>query len=124
MKLVIKETLRMHPPLPLLLPREVGEKCEIGGYDIPPKTKVIINAWEIGRHPEHWKNAECFEPERFQDSAFDFKGTNLEYIPFGAGRRICPGTLFVIANVELPLAKLLFHFDWKLLMELKQINLT
>ncbi|XP_060217945.1 desmethyl-deoxy-podophyllotoxin synthase-like [Lycium barbarum] len=114
MKMVIKETLRMHPPLPLLLPREAGEKCEIGGYDIPPKTKVIINAWAIGRHPEHWKNAECFEPERFQDTAFDFKGTNLEYIPFGAGRRICPGTLFGIANVELPLAKLLFHFDWKL----------
>ncbi|KAJ8529469.1 hypothetical protein K7X08_036304 [Anisodus acutangulus] len=115
MKLIIKETLRMHPPLPLLLPREAREKCEIGGYDIPPKTKVIINAWAIGRHPEHWKNAEYFEPERFQDSAFDFKGTNLEYIPFGAGRRICPGTLFGIANVELPLAKLLYHFDWKLL---------
>ncbi|MCD7450275.1 hypothetical protein HAX54_004996 [Datura stramonium] len=114
MKLVIKETLRMHPPLPLLLPREAGEKCEIDGYDIPPKTKVIINAWAIGRHPEHWKNAECFKPERFRDSASDFKGTNLEYIPFGAGRRICPGTLFGIANVELPLAKLLFHFDWKL----------
>ncbi|KAM3286097.1 desmethyl-deoxy-podophyllotoxin synthase [Capsicum chacoense] len=114
MKLVIKETLRMHPPLPLLLPREANEKCEIGGYEIPAKTKVIINAWAIDRHPEHWKNAECFEPERFQDSAFDFIGTNLQYIPFGAGRRICPGTIFGIANVELPLAKLLFHFDWKL----------
>ncbi|KAK4712079.1 hypothetical protein R3W88_006592 [Solanum pinnatisectum] len=114
MKLVIKETLRMHPPLPLILPREAIEKCEIGGYDIPAKTKVIINAWAIGRHPEHWKNAECFEPERFQDSDLDFIGTNLEYIPFGAGRRMCPGTLFGIANVELPLAKLLFHFDWKL----------
>ncbi|CAN4111178.1 unnamed protein product [Withania somnifera] len=103
MKMVIKETLRMHPPLPLLLPREAGEKF-----------KVIGNAWAISRHPEHWKNAECFEPERFQDSASDFKGTNLEQIPFGAGRRICPGVLFGIANVELPLAKLLFHFDWKL----------
>ncbi|XP_060193180.1 desmethyl-deoxy-podophyllotoxin synthase-like [Lycium barbarum] len=114
MKLVIKETLRMHPPVPLLLPREAIEKCEIGGYDIPAKTKVITNAWAIGRHPKHWKNAECFEPERFQDSVFDFIGTNSEYIPFGAGRRICPGTIFGIANIELPLAKLLFHFDWKL----------
>ncbi|CAN4108701.1 unnamed protein product [Withania somnifera] len=114
MKMVIKETLRLHPPLPLLLPREAGEKCVIGGYDIPPKTKVIINAWAIGRHPEHWKNAEWFEPERFLDSTSDFKGSNLEYIPFGAGRRICPGALFGIANVELPLAKLLFHFEWKL----------
>ncbi|KAL3378282.1 hypothetical protein AABB24_004287 [Solanum stoloniferum] len=114
MKLVIKETLRMHPPVPLLLPREAIEKCDIGGYEIPAKTKVIINAWAIGRHPEHWKNAECFEPERFQDSDLDFFGTNLEYIPFGGGRRICPGILFGIANVELPLAKLLFHFDWKL----------
>ncbi|XP_004231934.1 desmethyl-deoxy-podophyllotoxin synthase [Solanum lycopersicum] len=113
-KMVIKETLRMHPPLPLLLPREAIEKCEIGGYDIPAKTKVIINAWAIGRHPQHWENAECFEPERFQDLDLDFVGTNLEYIPFGGGRRMCPGSLFGIANVELPLAKLLFHFDWEL----------
>ncbi|XP_059664646.1 desmethyl-deoxy-podophyllotoxin synthase-like [Cornus florida] len=114
LKLVIKETLRLHPPAPLLVPREARERCEINGYDVPIKTKVIVNAWAIGRDPKSWTNAKCFEPERFRGSSIDFKGTNFEYIPFGAGRRICPGISFGIANIELPLAQLLYHFDWKL----------
>ncbi|KAF6153767.1 hypothetical protein GIB67_001000, partial [Kingdonia uniflora] len=113
LKLVIKETLRLHPPAPLL-PRECREKCEIDGYDIPKKTQVIMNTWAIGRDPEHWRNAETFEPERFNSGDVDYKGTNFEFIPFGAGRRICPGIMFGIANVELPLAQLLYHFDWNL----------
>ncbi|MBA0844008.1 hypothetical protein Goarm_001141 [Gossypium armourianum] len=112
--LVIKETLRLHPPFPLLVPRESRENCEINGYQIPSKTKVIINAWAIGRDPKHWSEAETFYPERFLNSSSDFKGTDLEYIPFGAGRRICPGILFALSNIELPLAKLLYHFDWEL----------
>ncbi|XP_009345818.2 cytochrome P450 71D9-like [Pyrus x bretschneideri] len=111
---VIKETLRLHPSVPLLLPRECGEKCEIGGYGIPGKSKVIVNAWAIGRDPKYWTEPERFKPERFLDSSIDYKGTNFEYIPFGAGRRICPGILYGLANVELPLALLLYHFDWKL----------
>ncbi|KDP39257.1 hypothetical protein JCGZ_01014 [Jatropha curcas] len=114
LKLVIKETLRLHPPAPLLLPRESTEKCEINGYDIPEKSKVIVNAWAIGRDPNHWTEAETFYPERFLDSSIDYKGNNFEFIPFGAGRRMCPGILFGIANVELPLAQLLYHFDWEL----------
>ncbi|KAB2615518.1 cytochrome P450 71D9-like [Pyrus ussuriensis x Pyrus communis] len=111
---VIKETLRLHPSVPLLLPREWGEKCDIGGYGIPVKSKVIVNAWAIGRDPKYWTEPERFKPERFLDSSIDYKGTNFEYIPFGAGRRICPGILYGLANVELPLALLLYHFDWKL----------
>lgn len=115
LKLVIKETLRLHPPIPLLLPRESREHCVINGYEIPVKTRVIVNAWAIGRDSEHWENAESFEPERFlQDSSADFRGTHFEFIPFGAGRRMCPGMLFGLVNVEVPLARLLFHFDWKL----------
>ncbi|XP_038685273.1 cytochrome P450 71D9-like [Tripterygium wilfordii] len=114
LKLVIKETLRLHPPLPLLIPRECGEKCNINGYEIPVKSRVVINAWAIGRDPNHWTEAERFYPERFLNSSIDYKGANFEYIPFGAGRRICPGMSFGIANVELPLANLLFYFDWKL----------
>ncbi|KAF6164529.1 hypothetical protein GIB67_025355 [Kingdonia uniflora] len=114
LKLVIKETLRLHPPAPLLAPRECREKCEINGYEIPVKTKVIVNSWAIGRDPEYWKNAESFEPKRFKGMDVDYKGTNFEFIPFGAGRRMCPGILFGIATVELPLAQLLYHFDWKL----------
>uniref|UniRef100_A0A2C9W9V4 Cytochrome P450 n=1 Tax=Manihot esculenta TaxID=3983 RepID=A0A2C9W9V4_MANES len=114
LKSVIKETLRLHPPAPLLLPREGRETCEINGYEIPAKTKVIVNAWAINRDPNHWTEAETFYPERFLDSSIDYKGNNFEFIPFGAGRRMCPGILFGIANVELPLAQFLYHFDWKL----------
>ncbi|KAL6975214.1 hypothetical protein U1Q18_024009 [Sarracenia purpurea var. burkii] len=84
---IIKETLRLHPAAPLSVPRESSDQCMINGYEIPSKTKVIINVWAIG----------------------DF-----EYIPFGAGRRMCPGILFALPNIELPLAQLLYHFDWKL----------
>ncbi|KAI3456830.1 hypothetical protein Pfo_013493 [Paulownia fortunei] len=114
LKSVIKETLRVHAPLPLLLPRKCSQTCEINGYEIPVNTKIIVNAWAINRDPKHWKNAECFEPERFLDSLVDYKGNHFEYIPFGAGRRICPGMSFGLANVELPLAMFLYHFDWNL----------
>ncbi|XP_047951265.1 salviol synthase-like [Salvia hispanica] len=114
MRLVIKETFRSHPPLPLLIPRMNVERCEIDGYEIPAETKVIVNAWALGRDPEYWNDAEKFIPERFEESSVDFKGNNLEYIPFGSGRRICPGILLGLANVELLLAMLLYHFDWKM----------
>ncbi|RDX95047.1 Cytochrome P450 71D11, partial [Mucuna pruriens] len=94
LKSVVKETLRLHPPAPLLLPRECGQTCEIDGYHIPVKSKVIVNAWAIGRDPNYWSEAERFNPERFIDSSIDYKGSNFEYIPFGAGRRICPGSTF------------------------------
>ncbi|KAL9147223.1 hypothetical protein ABFS82_13G159600 [Erythranthe guttata] len=114
LKSIIKETLRFHPPLPLLLPRKCREKCEIDGYEIPVDTKIIVNAWAINRDPKYWKNADCFEPERFLDKLVDYKGNHFEYIPFGAGRRICPGMSLGVANVELPLAMFLYHFDWEL----------
>ena len=114
LKAVVKETLRLHPSAPLLLPRESRESCEINGYEIPEKTRVIVNAWAIGRDPRYWSEAETFYPERFLNSSIDFRGTDFEYIPFGAGRRMCPGITFAIPNIELPLAQLLYHFDWKL----------
>ncbi|CAK8570875.1 unnamed protein product [Lathyrus sativus] len=114
LKSIVKETLRLHPPAPLLLPRECGQACEIDGYHIPIKTKVIINAWAIGRDPKYWFEPERFYPERFIGSSIDYKGSNFEYIPFGAGRRMCPGITFGLINVELTLALLLYHFDWKL----------
>ncbi|OAY52256.1 premnaspirodiene oxygenase [Manihot esculenta] len=123
LKMVIKETLRVHPPLPLLIPRESKETCEIGGYEIPEKTKVIVNVWAIGRDPEYWKDPDKFIPERFHDNSIDFKGINFAYIPFGAGRRICPGISFGLANIELPLANLLYHFDWKLPGEMRPEDL-
>ncbi|XP_065862597.1 cytochrome P450 71D445-like [Euphorbia lathyris] len=114
LKLVIKEALRLHPPLPFLLPRECREECSIYDYEIPVKSKVLVNVWAMGRDPNYWNEAEKFNPERFIDSSIDYKGTNFEYLPFGAGRRMCPGLIYGMSNVEIPLAHLLFHFDWKL----------
>ena len=116
---IVKETLRLHPSAPLLVPRECSEQCTINGYDIPAKAKVIVNAWAIGRDPKFWTEAEVFKPERFLDSEVDYKGNYFEYIPFGAGRRMCPGISFALPNIMLPLAQLLFHFDWKLSSEVK-----
>nr|XP_016488784.1 PREDICTED: premnaspirodiene oxygenase-like [Nicotiana tabacum] len=114
LKQVVKETLRLHPPLPLLLPRECREETNINGYTIPLKTRVMVNAWAIGRDPKYWEDAEQFKPERFEHVSVDFMGNNFEYLPFGSGRRMCPGISFGLINVHLPLAKLLYHCDWKL----------
>ncbi|CAL5059871.1 unnamed protein product [Urochloa decumbens] len=112
--LVIKETLRLHPPAPLLLPRRCGSTCQVLGFDIPEGTMVIVNAWAIGRDPAHWEEPDEFMPERFEDGGRDFRGLDFEFIPFGAGRRMCPGMAFGLAHIELALAALLFHFDWEL----------
>ncbi|MED6167534.1 hypothetical protein PIB30_003506 [Stylosanthes scabra] len=114
LKAVISETMRLHPPLPLLLPRQARQDCTINGYHIPINTKVMVNVYALGRDPHYWHDAETFLPERFQDTPMDFKGTNFEYIPFGAGRRMCPGLNFGLANVEFALAMLLYHFNWEL----------
>ncbi|KAH1163677.1 hypothetical protein AAZX31_01G166400 [Glycine max] len=119
LKLVIKETLRLHTPSPLLLPRECSKRTIIDGYEIPVKTKVMINAWAIARDPQYWTDAERFVPERFDGSSIDFKGNNFEYLPFGAGRRMCPGMTLGLANIMLPLALLLYHFNWELPNEMK-----
>ncbi|TVU26329.1 hypothetical protein EJB05_28868, partial [Eragrostis curvula] len=112
--LVIRETLRLHPPLPLLLPREPSEPCRVLGYDILPGTTVIVNAWALGRDEQYWTDdPEEFRPERFEATEVDYKGADFEFLPFGAGRRMCPGMALGLANAELPLANLLFHFDWE-----------
>uniref|UniRef100_M1B0M1 Cytochrome P450 n=3 Tax=Solanum tuberosum TaxID=4113 RepID=M1B0M1_SOLTU len=113
LQFVIKETLRLHPPAPLLIPRECREETKIDGYTIPVKTKVLVNAWSIGRDPKYWHNSESFIPERFENSSIDFRGNHFEFIPFGAGRRMCPGMLFGLVNIAHPLSQLLYHFDWK-----------
>ncbi|KAK4721771.1 hypothetical protein R3W88_012004 [Solanum pinnatisectum] len=126
LKLVIKETLRLHPPVPLLVPRECREETDINGYTIPMKTKVMVNVWALGRDLKYWDDAESFKPERFEQCSVDFIGNNFEYLPFGSGRRICPGISFGLANVYLPLAQLLYHFNWKLPtgMEAGDLDLT
>ncbi|CDP09998.1 unnamed protein product [Coffea canephora] len=98
---IIKEILRLHPT----------------------KARLFVNAWAIGRDPKYWIEAEKFNPSRFLDSRIDFQGDDFEYIPFGAGRRICPGIAFSQPVMQLALAQLLFHFDWKLPGDMKQEEL-
>ncbi|KAH7528347.1 hypothetical protein FEM48_Zijuj05G0063000 [Ziziphus jujuba var. spinosa] len=114
LKAVIKETLRLHPPIPLLVPRASRAKVEIDGYEILPGYQVYINAWAIGRDPISWERPEEFDPDRFLRSDVDYKGHDFQLIPFGAGRRGCPGILFAMAENEIALANLVHRFDWGL----------
>ena len=112
LKCVFKETLRLHPPVPLLVPRETSASASIGGYDIPPKTRVFVNAWAIQRDPAVWERPEEFLPERFKDNPVDFRGQDFEFLPFGGGRRGCPGLTFAVASIEYVIANLLCWYDW------------
>ena len=99
LKAVVKETLRLHPPVPLLVPREPQTDAEILGHHVPAGTRVVINAWAIGRDTVAWERAEEFVPERFLDGAVDYKGQDFQLIPFGAGRRGCPGVGFAAPTI-------------------------
>jgi cytochrome P450 len=118
LRAVVKETLRLHPPVPLLLPHLSMADCVVDGYNVPSGTRVIVNAWALGRDLESWEKLEEFMPERFLDSGsaagVDFKGNHFQFLPFGAGRRICPGLNFGMAAVEIMLANLMYCFDWQL----------
>uniref|UniRef100_A0A0E0M6Y1 Cytochrome P450 n=1 Tax=Oryza punctata TaxID=4537 RepID=A0A0E0M6Y1_ORYPU len=114
LKMVIKEALRLHCPVPFLGPRKCRETCQVMGYDILKDTTVLVNVWAICRDSKYWDEPEEFKPERFEDSTIDFKGTYFEFLPFGAGRRMCTGVTQGLASMEIALASLLYHFDWKL----------
>ena len=111
---VLKETMRLHPTAPLLLPHRAEMDVEVCGYTIPKHTQVFVNAWAIARDPMYWDKPTQFIPERFMGSEVDFRGTNFSFIPFGSGRRICPGLALAVRMLSLLLASLIHHFDWKL----------
>ncbi|KAH0454721.1 hypothetical protein IEQ34_016645 [Dendrobium chrysotoxum] len=114
LNMVIKETLRLRTPAPFLVPRHSTETVELGGYTIPAGSRMVINVWAIMREQNGWEDAEIFQPERFENNQFEFIGTNYQYIPFGGGRRVCPGINYAMSSMENVLANLLYHFDWKL----------
>eukprot|EP01018_Ginkgo_biloba_P005272 Gb_32737 [translate_table: standard] len=97
---------------PLMIPHESMEGCTVGGCPIPAKTRLVVNVWEIGRDPDVWEDPLAFRPERFMEREIDVRGQNFEMIPFGSGRRGCPGALLAIGVVELALAQLLQCFEW------------
>ncbi|KAL4562541.1 hypothetical protein LXL04_034748 [Taraxacum kok-saghyz] len=112
LKMVVKETLRLHPPAAFLMGRECTSPCQIGGFDVLPGTKLMVTAWGIGRDPRIWKeNPTEFRPERFENMEGD---KNFEMIPFGGGRRACPGTNMATSTIEFVIANLLYFFNWKI----------
>ncbi|KAL1544074.1 premnaspirodiene oxygenase-like isoform X2 [Salvia divinorum] len=114
LKLVIMEAHRLHPQA-TVIPRKSRESCQINGYTIPAKMRVLVNAWAIQRDPKYWTDPETFKPERFlNEPTMDFAGNDTRYMPFGSGKRVCPGIAFASASVALPLAQLLHDFNWKL----------
>lgn len=111
---IVKESLRLHPPAPLLIPRNTIEDTEFMGYHVPKDTQVLVNVWAIGRDLESWDDPLAFKPERFMGSSIDYKGQNFELLPFGAGRRVYVGMLLAHRVLHLVLASLLHHFDWEI----------
>ncbi|PUZ41924.1 hypothetical protein GQ55_9G542400 [Panicum hallii var. hallii] len=111
---VVKETFRLHPPAPLLLPRQAEAATEVRGYTVPRGARVLVNLWAIGQDPELWAEPEKFMPERFLEKEMDFRGKDFELLPFGSGRRMCPGMPLADRMVHLMLATLLHRFEWRL----------
>lgn len=124
LKAVIKETLRLHTPIPLLVPRMARQDIKVMGYDILAGTIVMTNAWAIGRDPAVWEEPEKFKPDRFLNSSVDFRGFDFELIPFGAGRRGCPAISYAVAVNELVLANLVHKFEWKLCVEGEKLDMS
>lgn len=114
---VVKETLRMHPPTPIFA-REAIRGCQVDGYDIPANSKIFINAWAIGRDPKYWDNPQVYSPERFLitdepgKSKIDVRGQYYQLLPFGSGRRSCPGSSLALLVIQATLASLVQCFDW------------
>ncbi|GFZ01915.1 cytochrome P450, family 706, subfamily A, polypeptide 4 [Actinidia rufa] len=113
---LIKETFRLHPALPLLVPKHPDRPCVVGGYTIPKNTRVFLNVWAMHRDPEVWDSPLELKPERFllEASKCDYNGNNFQYLPFGSGRRICAGLPLAEKMVMYFLASLLHSFNWRL----------
>uniref|UniRef100_A0A0A0L9M4 Uncharacterized protein n=1 Tax=Cucumis sativus TaxID=3659 RepID=A0A0A0L9M4_CUCSA len=112
---IAKETMRLHPVAPMLVPRMAREDCQVAGYDIAKGTRVLVNVWTIGRDQPVWKNPHAFDPDRFmENNCIDVKGEDFELLPFGSGRRMCPGYSLGLKVILSTLANLLHGFNWKL----------
>ncbi|MFS7983563.1 putative cytochrome P450 [Helianthus anomalus] len=113
-KCVIKETLRLHPPIPIA-PHKSSADTTVMGYHIPKGARVMVNVYAINRDKNYWEDPNTFNPSRFlQNGAPDFRGSNYEFLTFGAGRRSCPGMQLGLYTMEMALVHLLHCFTWKL----------
>ncbi|KAL6875693.1 hypothetical protein ACP4OV_013206 [Aristida adscensionis] len=111
---IVKEAFRLHPPAPFLLPHQAETTTQIRGYTVPKGARVLVNVWAIGHHREFWPEPDKFIPERFMDKEVDFRGRDFELLPFGSGRRMCPGMPLAMRMVHLMLSTLLHRFELSL----------
>ena len=111
---IVKETLRLYPPGPLSVPHEAMEDCHVCGYYVPKGTRVFVNVWKLHRDPRIWDDPDKFFPERFltKHANIDASGQHFEFVPFGSGRRSCPGYTFGLQVSHLTLAQLLQGFEF------------
>ncbi|OMP08314.1 Cytochrome P450 [Corchorus olitorius] len=109
----VKEVFRLHPAVPLIIPRRSNEACEVAGYNIPKHCIVYVNVWGMARDPKVWDHPLEFKPERFLDSTVDIKGQDFNLLPFGTGRRSCVGWPLAHRMVHYYLAALLHAFEWE-----------
>ncbi|KAI3806511.1 hypothetical protein L1987_22418 [Smallanthus sonchifolius] len=109
---IVKESFRLHPTAPLIL-RLSTRDSTVGGYDIPANTVVFVNVWSLGRDPAHWERPLEFRPERFAGTDMDVRGQDFGLLPFGGGRRMCPGISLGLHNVHTTLGAMIQCFEWK-----------
>ncbi|XP_038723277.1 cytochrome P450 81E8-like [Tripterygium wilfordii] len=110
---IVSETLRLNPPAPLLVPHNASKDCSIGGYNVPRDTIVLVNAWAIHRDPNLWTDPLSFKPERFESG----ESETYKFLPFGLGRRSCPGAGMAQRVVSLTLGTLIQCFEWEVVAE-------
>ncbi|KAG6752547.1 hypothetical protein POTOM_044788 [Populus tomentosa] len=110
---VVKETLRLRMAIPLLVPHMNLHDAKLGGFDIPAESKILVNAWWLANNPAHWKNPEEFRPERFleEEAKVEANGNDFRYLPFGVGRRSCPGIILALPILGITLGRLVQNFE-------------
>nr|XP_043625291.1 cytochrome P450 76T24-like [Erigeron canadensis] len=111
---IVKETLRLHPPVTFLVPHKAINDVEVQGYVVPKDAQILCNLWAMGQDQNVWRDPQRFEPERFLNVGVDYKGQDFGLIPFGAGRRMCPGLPLADRMLHLLLGSLIYKFDWKI----------
>ena len=112
---IIKETMRLHPPIPMIM-RKGMEDCVVDGNMIPKGSMVCVNIWAMARDPKIWETPLEFRPERFlENKDIDMKGHQFELLPFGSGRRGCPGMPLALRQLPTVIGALAQCFEWKML---------
>ena len=121
---LIKETMRVHPVGPLLIPHESIQACEVAGFYVPEKTRLLVNTYSLSKDPNYWEEPLEFQPQRFLDSDINLKGHHFQLLPFGSGRRACPAMNLGILNVHLMLGSLVHSFEWSLPLGTKEVDMS